>query len=342
MNLSQIAESLGVSPASISIVRAGRPGVGPMVRRKIQEALEENGFRYQEYKQPNIYASPRSKERESQRFIQLLKYRKSSLLIDKNEGFVDAVIDAIDERASSEKYNLLLKSVSHLEYLDFLDTMELQQCAGILVIATEMERADICALKKLDLPIVILDSDHPGLPFSTVTMNNRDLAYEAVSYLFDLGCAQVGYIRSSIRTGNFVGRANGYREGLEGRGGAWQGELVFDLTPSLQKSYEDMRGHLAQGRRVPPALFADNDVLAIGAMRALKEAGYAIGRDVRMIGVDNTPLSQLVSPALSTMQISRASLGQGAFGELLRQIEAPSIVPRHVRLGSKLICRETA
>lgn len=103
-----------------------------------------------------------------------------------------------------------------------------------------------------------------------------------------------------------------------------------------------MEKHLAQERRVPPALFADNDVLAIGAMRALKEAGYAVGGDVRMIGVDNTPLSQLVSPALSTMQISRASLGQEAFSELLRQIEAPAIAPRHIRLGSKLIRRETA
>lgn len=342
MNLSQIAESLGVSPASISIVRAGRPGVSPLVRRKIQAALEENGFRYQEYKQPDFFASARPKEGESQRFIQLLKYRRSSLLVDKNEGFVDAVIDAIDERAGSEHYGLLLKSVSHQEYPDFLDTVDHQQFAGLLVIATEMERADICALKKLDLPIVILDSDHPGLPFSTVTMNNRDLAYEAVSYLFHLGCAQVGYICSSIRTGNFVGRANGYREGVEAHGGAWQDALVFHLTPSLQGSYEDMKKHMAQGRRVPPALFADNDVLAIGAMRALKEAGYAVGGDVRMIGVDNTPLSQLVSPALSTMQISRASLGQEAFSELLRQIEAPAIAPRHIRLGSKLIRRETA
>ncbi|HML49528.1 MAG TPA: LacI family DNA-binding transcriptional regulator [Clostridia bacterium] len=339
MNLQEIAASLNVSPAAVSIVRSGKPGVSALTRRRIQIALEENGYPFQEFRQPTPNAPPPPSE--AQRYIQLLKFRRSSLLIDKNEGFVDAIIDAIDLRASSERYTLTLKSVSPEEYPAFLQSMDIGRCLGLLVIATEMERADICALSKLNMPLVILDSDHPDLPFSTVTMDNRGLAYRAVSHLLETGGGEVGYVTSAIRTGNFVGRANGYREALADHGRPWRAENVFTLTPSLQNAHADMRRLLSEGRRVPEALFAENDVLAIGAMRGLLEAGYRIPGDVRVIGVDNTPLSQIVSPTLSTMQISRSALGQQAFSALLRQTASPGGEPVHVRLSSRLILRES-
>ena len=65
-----------------------------------------------------------------------------------------------------------------------------------------------------DAFVVILDSDHPGLPFSCVTMDNRDIAYQAMMHLISLGTRDIGYLRSTIRTGNFVSRENGYIEAL--------------------------------------------------------------------------------------------------------------------------------
>lgn len=335
MNLSEIAKHFGVSPASVSIVRKGLPGVSSKTRRQIQQCLEENGYAYQPYV---LSAGTQPSHCDDQQFIRLVKYKKSALLVDKNEGFVESIIDAVDAHARLSGYTLLLNTVSFAEYASYLSELKQKACAGLLVVATEMERREILKLAQLPFPLVILDSEHPALPFCTVTMNNRDIAYMATGRLFALGHARVGYLRSSIATGNFLSRSNGYLEALREHGQPWDDALVYELRPSTEGAYHDMLACLAT-RPLPSALFADNDLIAIGAMRAIQKTGLHVPGDVSIIGVDNTPLSQVCTPPLSTMQISRPALGKQAFAALLSQIENPAQEPVHYRVGSRLIER---
>ena len=336
MTLAQLAARLNVSPASVSIVRQGRPGVSDATRRRIQSALKANGYSYLPYAPEQ--SAPAGKHDGSPQYIRLLKYYRSALLTDKNEGFVDAIIDAIDAIARTRNYKLVFSSLSSNEFDQRLPELE-ESCIGLLVIATEMEREEIEKLRILRTPVVVLDCDHPALPFSSVTMNHRDLAYAAVARLRSLG--EVGYLCSSIRTGNFKARGNGYREALHDFGLPEREELCFSVTPVLNTACEDMNRLLDAGRRLPPALFADNDVIAIGAMRAMQAHGYRLPQDVNVIGVDNTMLSQICTPTLSSIQISCAALGEQAIQLLLDQIADPSGVQLHIHIGSRLIVRES-
>lgn len=337
MTLAQLAARLNVSPASVSIVRQGRPGVSDATRRRIQSALKANGYSYLPYAPEQ--SAPAGKHDGSPQYIRLLKYYRSALLTDKNEGFVDAIIDAIDAIARTRNYKLVFSSLSSNEFDQRLPELAEESCIGLLVIATEMEREEIEKLRILRTPVVVLDCDHPALPFSSVTMNNRDLAYAAVARLRSLG--EVGYLCSSIRTGNFKARGNGYREALHDFGLPEREELCFSVTPVLNTACEDMNRLLDAGRRLPPALFADNDVIAIGAMRAMQAHGYRLPQDVNIIGVDNTMLSQICTPTLSSIQISCAALGEQAIQLLLNQIADPSGVRLHIHIGSRLIVRES-
>lgn len=337
MTLAQLAARLNVSPASVSIVRQGRPGVSDATRRRIQSALKANGYSYLPYAPEQ--SAPAGKHDGSPQYIRLLKYYRSALLTDKNEGFVDAIIDAIDAIARTRNYKLVFSSLSSNEFDQRLPELAEESCIGLLVIATEMEREEIEKLRILRTPVVVLDCDHPALPFSSVTMNNRDLAYAAVARLRSLG--EVGYLCSSIRTGNFKARGNGYREALHDFGLPEREELCFSVTPVLNTACEDMNRLLDAGRRLPPALFADNDVIAIGAMRAMQAHGYRLPQDVNIIGVDNTMLSQICTPTLSSIQISCAALGEQAIQLLLDQIADPSGVQLHIHIGSRLIERES-
>ena len=337
MTLAQLAARLNVSPASVSIVRQGRPGVSDATRRRIQSALKANGYSYLPYAPEQ--SAPAGKHDGSPQYIRLLKYYRSALLTDKNEGFVDAIIDAIDAIARTRNYKLVFSSLSSNEFDRRLPELAEESCIGLLVIATEMEREEIEKLRILRTPVVVLDCDHPALPFSSVTMNNRDLAYAAVARLRSLG--EVGYLCSSIRTGNFKARGNGYREALHDFGLPEREELCFSVTPVLNTACEDMNRLLDAGRRLPPALFADNDVIAIGAMRAMQAHGYRLPQDVNVIGVDNTMLSQICTPTLSSIQISCAALGEQAIQLLLDQIADPSGVRLHIHIGSRLIVRES-
>lgn len=337
MTLAQLAARLNVSPASISIVRQGRPGVSDATRRRIQSALKANGYTYLPYTPEQ--SAPTGKPDGSPQYIRLLKYYRSALLTDKNEGFVDAIIDAIDAVARTRNYTLVFSSLSSDEFDQRLPELAADSCIGLLVIATEMECEEIEKLRILRVPVVVLDCDHPALPFSSVTMNNRDLAYAAVAQLRTLG--EVGYLCSSIRTGNFKARGNGYREALHDFGLPEREELCFSVTPGLNAACEDMNRLLDAGRKLPPALFADNDVIAIGAMRAMQAHGYQLPQDVNIIGVDNTMLSQICIPALSSIQISCAALGEQAIQLLLDQIADPSGEQLHIHIGSRLIARES-
>lgn len=337
LTLAQLAARLNVSPASVSIVRQGRPGVSDATRRRIQSALKANGYSYLPYTPEQ--SAPTGKPDGSPQYIRLLKYYRSALLTDKNEGFVDAIIDAIDAVARTRNYTLVFSSLSSDEFDQRLPELAGDSCIGLLVIATEMECAEIEKLRILRVPIVVLDCDHPALPFSSVTMNNRDLAYAAVAQLRTLG--EVGYLCSSIRTGNFKARGNGYREALHDFGLPEREELCFSVTPGLNAACEDMNRLLDAGRKLPPALFADNDVIAIGAMRAMQAHGYQLPQDVNIIGVDNTMLSQICIPALSSIQISCAALGEQAIQLLLDQIADPSGEQLHIHIGSRFIARES-
>ena len=337
LTLAQLAARLNVSPASVSIVRQGRPGVSDTTRRRIQSALKANGYSYLPYTPEQ--SAPTGKPDGSPQYIRLLKYYRSALLTDKNEGFVDAIIDAIDAVARTRNYTLVFSSLSSDEFDQRLPELAADSCIGLLVIATEMECEEIEKLRILRVPIVVLDCDHPALPFSSVTMNNRDLAYAAVAQLRTLG--EVGYLCSSIRTGNFKARGNGYREALHDFGLPEREELCFSVTPGLNAACEDMNRLLDAGRKLPPALFADNDVIAIGAMRAMQAHGYQLPQDVNIIGVDNTMLSQICIPALSSIQISCAALGEQAIQLLLDQIADPSGEQLHIHIGSRFIARES-
>ena len=337
MTLAQLAARLNVSPASVSIVRQGRPGVSDATRRRIQSALKANGYSYLPYTPDQ--SAPTGKPDGSPQYIRLLKYYRSALLTDKNEGFVDAIIDAIDAVARTRNYTLVFSSLSSDEFDQRLPELAADSCIGLLVIATEMECAEIEKLRILRVPIVVLDCDHPALPFSSVTMHNRDLASAAVAQLRTLG--EVGYLCSSIRTGNFKARGNGYREALHDFGLPEREELCFSVTPGLNAACEDMNRLLDAGRKLPPALFADNDVIAIGAMRAMQAHGYQLPQDVNIIGVDNTMLSQICIPALSSIQISCAALGEQAIQLLLDQIADPSGEQLHIHIGSRFIARES-
>ncbi len=338
MNLVEIAAQLGVSPASVSIVRNGRPGVSSATRRRIEKALEENGIPYTPFTSPRASADTPAKSSRS-RYIHLVKFYRSALLTDKNEGFVDDIVDVIDAIVRSAGYALLFSSISYQEYDAFLQRLQEDKSDGLLIIATEMSRDEILRLADFQRPLVLLDSDHPGLPISSVSMDNRGLAYNAVLQLSSLG--EVGHLASRIPTGNFIARGIGYWEAVLAMHLSWEDDLIFHVTPSLTGACEDVLQLLDQGRRVPKAFFADNDVIAIGAMRALMQRGYRIPQDVQIIGVDNTLLSQISTPALSTTQISRVDLGENAIQLLLRQMAAQQRSTMHIRTGTFLILRDS-
>ena len=116
---------------------------------------------------------------------------------------------------------------------------------------------------------------------------------------------------------------------------------VLRLTPSQEGAYEDMKGLLAAGERPVSCYFADNDLIAIGAMKALTEAGYRIPEDISIVGFDDNYLSQLTNPALTTIHQDADQKGILATDMILKQLRQEPVEKRSIILPISLVERKS-
>ena len=116
---------------------------------------------------------------------------------------------------------------------------------------------------------------------------------------------------------------------------------VFRLAPSQDGAYADLRDLLNAGEKPAKCYFADNDLIAIGAMQALKEAGYRIPEDVSVVGFDDISSSEYVSPPLTTIQVPKTTLGETAVVRVAQMIEGKNRYPLKIEVSTRLIRRKS-
>lgn len=338
MQLKDIAKAAGVSQSAISIVRTGRPGVSADTRLRVQKLLYDNGFSYEAY--PGEEA-PQRPQPTGSKYLRLIKFKRHAMLVDGNEGFVSSIIDALDIDARRRNYHMFINAAGPDDLDAVLGSVAAVPCDGVLVISTELEESDLVKLSGLKVPTVLIDSDFICAPYSSVTMNNREIAYQATQYLIDQGHRDIGYLCSSVETTNFCTRTQGFLETLERNGLPFPEERRFPLRPTLDEAREDMLALLARRRSLPTAFFAANDTIAIGAMKALREQGYDVPGDVSVVGVDNIPFSSVADPPLTTMNVYCESISRRAMNVLMHEIRVERAQRTKVLLSGKLVVRKS-
>ena len=180
-----------------------------------------------------------------------------------------------------------------------------------------MHAADVNMLAQCPVPIVILDTYFEGVSQNYVLINNLQGAYIAANYLIAKRKCQPGYLRSSYAIGNFAERADGFYKAIRENGMSASKSIVHLLAPSVEGAYADMLSLLRSGESVAPCYFADNDLIAVGAMRAFRACGYRIPEDVGFVGFDNTSLCELIEPPLTTINVPRQAMARVAVERLI-------------------------
>ena len=115
----------------------------------------------------------------------------------------------------------------------------------------------------------------------------------------------------------------------------------FRVSPTIYGAYNDMKAYLERSVELPTAFFADNDIIAFGCARALKEYGLRIPEDISIIGFDNTDLCEIMEPALSTMHVPKRRLGALAVDRLIAKINGETDETVKVELSTELIERDS-
>jgi LacI family transcriptional regulator len=330
LTLEDIARQAGVSRSTVSRVVNGHPGVREDVRRRVLGVVQATGYH------PNAAARTLASQRS--RMIGLVLPRTVSALF--TDPYFPHLTHGIAQACNQADYTLgvFLVSSKDDEEKVFPRLARRGYLDGLLVQTGRIGDQLIERLVSSHMPLVIL-----GRPFHTqgvsyIDVDNVSAARHAVAHLLRLGYARIGTITGPADNTTGLDRLEGYRKALAERGHSVDEALVCEGDFSEASGYYAMRQMLPAR---PTAVFAASDIMAIGALRAIREAGLRVPGDIALVGFDDLPLASRAEPPLTTVRQQVVPFGMAAVDVLIDLIENDLTPPRRVIMDAELIIRES-
>ena len=253
-----------------------------------------------------------------------------------------AMVGSIQQVARSHGSRLILHSTDRdvSDELGFLADLKQRYVDGLIICSLEFTPAHAEAVASAPVPVAVIGNPTKGAKVDTVRANSRSGAAEAVRHLHALGRRRIAFLNGPEQTAPGSARKLGYFDALRSCGLERDDvliEVASDFT--LEPGREAAERLLA--RTTPDAFFCANDLIALGALNALRASGFDVPRDVALVGMDNTNLSAVTSPLLTTVDLGSAERARMAAELLLERIEHPNRRLRSLGVEPKLIVRES-
>lgn len=324
-----VASRAGVSRTTVSFVLNGRAGVsiGPDTRARVHAAARELG--YHPHGPARQLAGGRS-------LTIGLVLRQSPQQVA-SDALLAETIHGLAGAARSDGYRVLIEPLPQGDGT-YADLLRSQRVDGLVVSGPRNDDDELAALAADAFPIV-LQGDRPDLDIPSVDVDNRGAAAVAVGHLLALGHRRIACITNAPLAYTAASdRLAGYHDALRDAGLPVSDEVV------AEGSFDAASGHAACVRLLagPPftALFVASDVVALGAIRALRQAGRSVPGDVSVVGFDDVALAEHFDPPLTTIRVPARALGEAAGRLLLSRLSGDGIATRTL-LPTELVIRES-
>lgn len=336
VGIKEVAKKAGVSISTVSNVMNGKKPVSPELKARVTEAIE--ALQYE--------VNPVGRGLKSNKTNQV-----GVIVPSFNQVYFPAVLQGIHEAGIKYGYNILVfetngnveQEKEHVRFLQnsWSDGIILASCANGENIS---DRKYIRSLvdssnQKKSIPVVSLENVlDPGI--DAVVIDNRKAAATAVNHLLSLGHSMIAHISAPLRfqIGNL--RLAGFRETMRQAGLNVDEDLIAEGDYSPISGYDAMQKILNRGKEFT-AVFAGNDQMGIGAIRALLDEGFRIPEDVAVIGIDNNFPSTLITPSLSSVNLPKYDLGFQAMHLLNERMKDPEKSRCVITLESELVIRKS-
>ncbi len=324
-----IAKELGLSPSAVSLALNNKPGVSKKTRELVHEYAEKNGYEFR-----TKYIDGRKLN------ILFIIYQEFSVALDYHIISLE-MLDGISEICQKNKCKLsTVKINANDESLEeCIAELRLNPVDGLLILGTSISNQVVKMFTDLHVPVVLLDTPLDNVECSRVCINNMQGSYNATNYLIQRRKSQPGYLASNIRLKNFTERKMGFKQALSDNGLSFSQSIVHELSPSIDGAFSDFMSLLEQNTKLADCYFADNDLIAVGVIRALLSKGYRVPEDVGVVGFDNIDISHILQPSLSSIAFSRKFLGQVATDYLLSRINNKNQPNLKIQLDTRLVKR---
>lgn len=323
--IKRVAHRAGVSIATVSRVFADPQAVSDTLRLRVLEAARALNYR------PSRAA----------RTLRVGTSQAVGVVIpDLENPFFTAVVRGIEGVLQAAGYTLLLANSDEdtARERHILETLRADGVAGIVFVPINAARDAYRDVLAPPLQVVAVDRLPTNLRPDLVTVDNVEGTRLGVEHLFALGHRDVALLGGPLRHSTATERERGYQEALRAAGRPVRAELVHYGDFREEGGYEGMKALLALPRR-PTAVFVANNLMTLGAFRALHEAAVRIPDEMALVGFDDMPWATSLNPPLTAVSQPSQEIGAAAADLLLDRIARPERAIRHLILETSLVVR---
>ncbi len=323
VTIAEIARSCGVSPATVSKVLNGRPDVAPATRARVQELIVGRGYQRRSAGAPTVpLVDVVFEEFESPWAVEIVR------------GAVAA--------AQRQGLTVALTSLSEGdERRVWFDLITARGTRGIILLLSQLTARQRAELRARRVPFVVVDPrGEPDPEICSVGVTNWAGGREATKHLLDLGHRRIAVITGPPELLSARARLDGYRAALEVAGVTPGDDWCRRGDFHVEGGYREARELLRLDPR-PTAIFAGNDLQALGVLKAAREAGLQVPGDLSLVGFDDLPLGRWSTPALTTVSQPLIEMARLAVQIVLESGRADALPIRRVELATHLVVRES-
>lgn len=328
-----VARRAGVSRTTVSFVLNNVAGmqIREETKQRVLDAARDLGYVPDAAAQ--ALASGRSKT------IGLLLARRPHIIA--SDMFLTQILDVLAHEISREGMRLLLQVVEDFQDREaYLKLVRSNSLDGVIYSGPRIEDEALFSLIEHKIPTVLMGT-LTGSHYYFVDIDNRAAAYRAVAHLISLGHTRIGMITNALPTYvAAVDRMNGYQDALK------DAHLPVDETLIRYGEFDPESGYfqmqfLLDANPRPSAVFVASDVVAFGAMAAIRERGLAIPQDIALVGFDDVPVSRYIEPSLTTMQLPVGELARRACEIVVCLVHGDQPPESQVLLEANLVVRKS-
>ncbi len=330
VTIKHIAAALNISISTVSRALHDAYDVSSETRRKVLELAEQLEYN------PNPFA------------VSLVKHETKIigvLLPEIATPYFSMVVKGIQDVAYNAGFNVMFfisdESLEREKLI--LKKLSVNSLDGLLVsVSIETNTSEhIQKLMEKGLPVVFFDRVLKDIHTSKIVQDDYHGAFNATVHLIQQGYKRIAHLAGPMNLDNAQQRAQGYLDALTENNMEVRKNLLIYSSFSQEDGVRDMSKLLGL-KPLPDAIFAVNDRKAIGAMIALRRYGYKVPEHIGIISFGNTPVSEVTTPPLSTVEQNAYEIGTKSCQLLFAHIKTPTIEPQTVVMPSKLVIRESS
>jgi LacI family transcriptional regulator len=326
--ISDVAKLAGVSPVTVSRVLNDSGSVKPATRSRVQQAINELHYL------PNVAA----------RSLRSKRTNTLALLVpDITNSFWTTVARGVEDEAQNGGYSVLLCNTDEdpVKQQRYQDVVISQRVDGVIITPYDSDPHNLSRLKDRKIPVVAIDRRIEGWEVDSVAGDSISGAHVLVSHLISLGHQRIAIISGPMNTSTAQDRVIGYRQALD--------DANIQVDPSLIKfgefrslSGEELTYQLLDEGQRPTAIFAANNTIAMGIIKAANRRSLRIPQDLALVCFDDIPNLSLVFPFLTVVVQPAYEIGVRAAQLLISRLEGTeNLAPRHIVLPIRLIVRHS-